>query len=392
VIDAVNGFLNNALYVSILAILLSSLAGFYAQSRARDRCLRDFHRFKVTIENNQGKVAWGTLEVYSSGVELLYASEHWDIEGHVENSYILYAADLANLQTIYRFHDDQTEKGQQRRSLDIRRTYNPSVFSRAGRAMRNFFSTFKDAIVKTINTVLGYRAAQQPQAVILSKREELTSSGAQLLSGAFGNAYEPILERYTGHYVVLEILRDGVWEEEYGILKEYSAKYVELLNVKTEVPLDMYLKGRPFKGTTPVQVDPLQEVVRVANHLSRTILVEGIKVEEETRKVSVPIESGQEVNIELSEIEREKPLSLDISVRSMADLIVPRTLAVVRHAGKRDKLSVDTLLGLDDLPYHPWVKKLLGGEESIVSNKIWSSGELENTQEHSRSHGEGSLS
>jgi hypothetical protein len=192
-----------------------------------------------------------------------------------------------------------------------------------------------------------------------------------------GNAYEPILERYTGHYVVLEILRDGVWEEEYGILKEYSAKYVELLNVKTEVPLAMYLKGRSFKGGPPVQIDPLQEVVHVTNHLPRTVLVEGIKVEEETRKVSVPIESGQEVNIELSEIEREKPLSLDISVRSMADLIVPRTLAVVRHAGKREKLALDTLLGLDDLPYHPWVRKLLGGEGSILSKQRWSAGEEE---------------
>jgi hypothetical protein len=312
-------------------------------------------------------------------VELLYATEHWDIEGHVENSYILYSADLANLQAMYRFHDDQTEKGQARRTRDIRRTHKPSIFARAGRAMRNFFSTFKDAIVKTINTVLGYRAAQQPQAVILSKSEELTSSGAQLLSGALGNAYEPILERYIGQYVVIEILHDGVWEEEYGILKEYSAKYVELLNVKIEVPLSMYLKGRPFKGTTPIQVDPLQEVVHVTNNLPRTVLVEGVKVEEETRKVSVPIESGQEVNIELSEIERDKPVELDVSVRSMADLIVPRTLAVVRHAGKREKLSLDTLLGLDDLPYHPWVRRLLGGEDSILSWELWPAREKEDS-------------
>ena len=46
-LELMNTILNNALYVSILVILISSLASFYVRTRARDRCLRDFDEYRV---------------------------------------------------------------------------------------------------------------------------------------------------------------------------------------------------------------------------------------------------------------------------------------------------------------------------------------------------------
>jgi len=358
--QALTNFYNNPLAVSIFVILISSLVGFYVSSRIRDRCLRDFDGFMVTVEDKAGKIAWGTLRTYSSGMEMKYGSTVQDTQGHVENSYILYDKELANLQAIYRFHDDQTEQSQKRRTREIRRTYQPTLFRRALRALRNLFNTFKDAIVQATNTVLGYRAAQSPTNLVLSKHKELTDSGMQLLAGAVGNAYEPILERYIGQYVVVEVLRGTTVEEEYGILKEYTAKYLELLNVKVEVPPRVFLKDAATADGKAIQTEQDDRVVRVTNPLARTLFVEAIKCGDKTRHVNVLVPAQGDAEIALMGEEVGNSVTLDLSVRCLADLIVPRAIAAVRHAGKREKLSLETLLGLDDLPDLPWVRRLIG--------------------------------
>jgi hypothetical protein len=347
----------------LLVILFSSLVGFYVKARARDRCLRDFDGFQATVEAVDGKVAWGTLRVYSSGIELLYSSTHQDREGHAENSYILYANELTNLEGIYRFHDHQSAKNGRRRARDIRRTYQPSLLRRAARSLRNLYSAFRDAIVQTLNAILGYRAAQSPESALLSRHKELTASGAQLIGGAIGSAYEPILEHYIGQYVVLDILvKEGV-EEEHGILKEYSAQYIELLSVKLEIPLRVYLRGRPSSTSGPVRVERVGDAMRVTNGLERTVLVGAVCQGERSRPVDAVVAPGESVDVELVEAEREAtdvPIELRLSVRCLADLIVPRSIAVIRHAGKRDDLTLEALLGLDDLADLPWIKRLIG--------------------------------
>ena len=168
-------FLSNPIAVSIGVIVVSSLVGFYVNSRVRDRCLRDLDGYLVTVEDKVGKVIWGKLEVFSAGLELLYSTENKDVKGHVENSYILYSAELANLQAIYRIHDDQSKRNQNKRAQDIKRTYQPSIFRRVLRGLRNFFSTFKDAIVQSLNALLGQRAAQSPHMMQSNERSAAVS-------------------------------------------------------------------------------------------------------------------------------------------------------------------------------------------------------------------------
>jgi hypothetical protein len=357
----VSSFLGNPLAVSIFVILITSLVGFYVNSRVRDRCLRDFDGYQVVIEDKAGKVMWGTLRTYSSGLELVYASARRDeVEGHLENSYILYDKDLANLQAIYRFHDDQSEQNRRRRKTEIRRAYQPSLFRRGARALRNLFSTFKDAIAQATNTVLGYRAAQKPQDAMLSKHKELTNSGVQLLSGTVGNAYEPILERYIGQYVVLETLQGTTVEQDYGILKEYSSKYLELLSVKVEVPPCVYFRDPSSLKWRGIHTEQNGSHLHVTNPLGRTVVIEAIKCGDKARAVNLAVPGKGTVDVELLAQEAAGSVSVDLGVRCLADVIVPRAVGVVRNAGKREKLSLDTLLGLDELPSLPWMKRLIG--------------------------------
>ena len=75
--------------------------------------------------------------------------------------------------------------------------------------------------------------------------------------------------------------------------------------------------------------------------------------------MSLLVEPGEQVEIALSEAEAAGPLSFAWGVRCLADLVVPRALALVRHAGKLEKLTWDEWLGLDDLPSLPWLKRLV---------------------------------
>jgi hypothetical protein len=68
----------------------------------------------------------------------------------------------------------------------------------------------------------------------------------------------------------------------------------------------------------------------------------------------------ESVEIQLADAEIGRPGELEVGVRCLADMIVPRKLAAVRHAGKRDKISLEILLGLDELTHFPWVKRLFG--------------------------------
>ena len=77
-----------------------------------------------------GANVWGRLLVFPNGIELLYATPHRDRRGHAETSSLFFADRMVNIQAVYRFRDELTEKQRERRRLEIRRTYHEA--ERAG--------------------------------------------------------------------------------------------------------------------------------------------------------------------------------------------------------------------------------------------------------------------
>jgi len=51
------------------------------------------------------------------------------------------------------------------------------------------------------------------------------------LAGSIGTSYEPLLERYIGHRVVFQVSRGDQTMEHCGILKEYTADFIEIMDV-----------------------------------------------------------------------------------------------------------------------------------------------------------------
>ena len=49
--------------------------------------------------------------------------------------------------------------------------------------------------------------------------------------GSVGTSFEPLLERYIGHKVVLKLIKGDKIFEYCGVLKEYTGQFVEIMDV-----------------------------------------------------------------------------------------------------------------------------------------------------------------
>jgi len=298
--------LNNVVGLSILVIFGGALLTAFLRSRARDRCLKDFHRFHVTLERKDGKHIWGTLRVYGSGFELVYREPRQDPSGHIEASYIVYGSQYGEIvQALYRFHDQLTPANQRRRRRSARRTYRPNVFRRLGRKMRNLLNTLRDAVVQSMSVVVGQLKKAHPGATVLAGQDKRILGVGSELVGVAGNAFDPILERYVGKRVVLQVQTADKVIEYPGILKDYTADFLEVLNIP--------VLAHGHDVAQPPSAAVLRQPGAAAPHSPPKAASPAPPAEDKTRP---------------------------------ADIVVPRTVAVIRHAGPPERLGWRAFLGL----------------------------------------------
>ena len=112
-----------AFEITLLFIIAATLVATFARRIRRDKCLRDFSGFNVTLECTDSKVIWGNLRVENTGLELVYPEKHKDGQGHDEASYILYKNEYPKIQALLRFHNRLNDKGKKKRQKDLEKTY-----------------------------------------------------------------------------------------------------------------------------------------------------------------------------------------------------------------------------------------------------------------------------
>ena len=224
---------SNTVWITILFILGFSLLIMILNRRMRDRCLKDFDGFLSTMVDKTGKRLWGRLKVYTTGLEFAYRDEHIDKEGHIETSSILYKQEFSNLFLVIRFHDELSEKNQARRIRQLNRSLHPKLHRRLARSTRNLMVSLKDALTDITSAVVSSVGSSSPAVkAFTGQQRQLTRAQTELV-GYAGTAYDPILERHIGSQVVIEISNpSNVVEEHVGVLKEYSADFLEVMGVK----------------------------------------------------------------------------------------------------------------------------------------------------------------
>ncbi len=221
----------DTLTITIIFIVLATFVGAFIKRTSRDKCLKDFSGFMVTLETADRKSIWGKLRIENTGLEMVYENLHKDDQGHDQASYILYKQEYSNIQALVRFHDQLSTDDRARRDKDLKKTYHPGFFRRLGRRIKNVFKTIRDSIVEVVNVLLSHAKKTTPSGAMLTSQDKYVSQMKQELISSVATAYEPLLERHIGRKVVLEQVKADKVVELTGVLKDYTSEFIELMDV-----------------------------------------------------------------------------------------------------------------------------------------------------------------
>lgn len=222
----------NPFVLTVVFIFLSGIVAALIKGRKRDKCLKAFSNFMITLEDTGGKYIWGKLRVEATGMEITYEQSHTDADGHVESSYMMYKYEYGNLASLIRYHNRLSEEGRKRRDAELKRTYHPSWWRRGWRKLMNIFRTIRDSIMEVSNVMLAQAKKTTTAGGMLSTQDKYVSQMKNEMIGSVDTAYEPLLEKYIGHRVVAEFLHKDQPVELPGVLKDYTAEFIELLDVQ----------------------------------------------------------------------------------------------------------------------------------------------------------------
>ena len=217
--------------ITIVSIIIFTVVAAFIKGRSKDKCLRDFSEDLVTLEETTGKIIWGKLSVENTGLELIYPTKHKDKSGHDETSYILYKQEYPNIQALIRYHDELNERRKKKRKKELKRTYHPRALRRLKRRIQNLFKTVKDSVMDVVNLLIGQAKRAAPAGAMLTSQDKYVSQIKQELVGSMGTSFEPLLERHIGKRVVLELTKGGKIFEYPGVLKDYTAEFIEIMDV-----------------------------------------------------------------------------------------------------------------------------------------------------------------
>jgi len=229
-------FGDSATAITILFIIFAAGLAAFIRKRSRDKCLRDFEQNMVTLEDTAGKTIWGKLRVENTGLEFVYPEKQKDEDGHDEASYILYKYEYPKIRLVIRFHDELSDENKKAREKELDKTYHPDWDRRLKRKTLNVLRTVRDSVVEIVNLVISQAKKATPAGKMLTSQDKYVTQMKQELMGSVGTSFEPLLEQYIGHKVVLEMIKGDKIFEYCGVLKEYTAEFIEIMdiNYKTE--------------------------------------------------------------------------------------------------------------------------------------------------------------
>lgn len=307
--------IDTSFLATLVIIILGALLGSYLRATAKDRCLDDFDRYHVTIEKKDGRIIWGDMHLEPTGIELEYEIDVQD-QAHVETSYLLYKSEYKDLQAIYRYVDDLTLQEQQWREKDVRSSFHPHFLRRLRRQILNFVSRATDSLSEAMPLITGQ--VKKPAGRYIAAPEEayLQKLGKNII-GYVGTSFDPLLERYIGAKVVAEVLEGGTTREYVGILKDYSADFLEVLDVFYPESRSVNLNSDTVRESLrkDIQVTVEDAAYKIRNLSVFPFLLHRIKCGDRQGEVNAVIGPHDELRLQpLALTEARTPEQADLSI------------------------------------------------------------------------------
>lgn len=330
-LDGITGFFDTSLLFTIGLVFLVTLVGSSLRSRRKDPCLASFEDFPVTLERTDNKVIWGSLALESTGLELLYQDDVQD-EVHLESSYILYGSEYDQIQAIYRYADQLTPELRKKRQRDIERSFHPGLWERSKRGLRAFVGTANESLNEVFGLLVG-RVRKPAGRYITDQGATYLNQLGHNLIGHVGGVFDPLLERFVGQKVVVDIQEGDEVHEHVGIFKNYSPDFIELLDVQYPEKRSVTLGAESASAVDCLDAICHANGLTVTNRMAQPLLLHAIDFGDEEELLNVVVNGHESIDLYVKRPCTEATLHLRI-IREL-DIVVPRTRCVVRHRAER---------------------------------------------------------
>lgn len=225
-------------WIPVLIIFTTALVGALVRMHSRDTCLRVFQGCPVFLKLKDGRWISGALFVYANSIELRYEKPPAGNGRFQKLSYVLYEESLATIDKILRLSPPPQTPEYRSWKREVDRLQQPGLIRILGRKTRNLFSILRDAFAQAVPVVFGAVKKRSWLGKAPGGDDRVGEMG-RTLANVIPNAYEPILEKYLGHKVVVEREPEETHEEA-GVLQEYTAKFILVRDVQLieEAPPD----------------------------------------------------------------------------------------------------------------------------------------------------------
>lgn len=195
----------------------------------------------MTLKRKGKAAVWGRARVFSNGLEFVFKEAYKNRRSNTATSFLLYKQEYQDVEGLFRYHDDLTEKKQAERRRAVEAVINKCWYLVLGRYVSNFLNTFRDAINESMGLLLTRVRGQQLSSSD-AHIKQLSSTATSLL----GEAYDPILEDHIGDTVIVEQTLENEKVEYLGTLHEYSDSWISLYDCRcledgNEREVDIYL-------------------------------------------------------------------------------------------------------------------------------------------------------
>ena len=346
---------------TIALIFLASMLAAWLRFSRKDACLAAFHGFHVTLQLDDDRRIWGVIEVLPTGLEMHYRNAIQD-DSHLETSYLLYENEFQKIQTIFRYADDLSPENAKIREKAIKQAFHPRLPRRFLRKTRIFISNASESLNEVIGLTIG--KMRKPIGNYLGEPSEthLKQLGGEFL-GQVGHKADPLLERLVGMKVVFEMAEDGVVHEHVGVFKNYSADFLEILNVQFPCQERIPISQKERRQSAGLDVRAMDDVISVQNNASTAVMLTKLTTPESEQLLDVVIDPGGKVTL-YSEIDFVEATLHARIVREL-DMIVPRKRAVIRH-----RAEVSPMKNLADIIFDVGIRLPWGQENQQLIAKI----------------------
>lgn len=335
----------DATLLTILGLLVFATIIALVRVHRRDRCLKGFDDFHVTLAEQGGDLTWGRADIYSTGLEIQYRAPVTAREGHLERSFIFYKDQYGAMEALYRCPKGLPDEARTRREALIERTTNPGPIGRFGRLLRTWVSMIRDALVQAVGLFIGLAKTHAPGSAVLSSQEKSVTALSSEVIGHVGNAYDPLLEQHLFTQVVVEVTSNQMTRSYCGWLQNYTADFLLVLDAFANTsdtapqPVRPYAPGTDALPQVTVTIDDGR--LHVANESTRVYYVSRVTAAaaaddpaESAHPIDAVLPPGFKADMQLPPRLETEPVHVWLGTTDRVDMVVPRRHALVRHAAE----------------------------------------------------------